>query len=1019
MCVVVPSCVAVGRGEAALCSVILPSKGMMSHSELKSLSQEELRKRLYQTFKNKGVLDSLKTQLRNQLIQDLKHRTLSGDQLQTADVSGDSLLHRACNSLVADHMRRCGYEYSLSVFFPECGLEKEKVFTVNDLLQLMKINPKSRLHNSLTSSLQNSNAKGFLLQILKELIDYHLDKDGRDADTQTVTTSPYKDSIVDKLKFIDEQFEDMYPKRPKFESLEGKLLEYRREIAEQLQLELSQKLQHFKDVEIAKLKLEEREKSQREISDLRRELEKTYQLKCDGLVSREKNAVERLQRQQEIESKEIYAQRQTLLKEIEVVRSREMDLRQRMEAFELSQKLQEEKNKSVNEFLRKRELEVKNIEDTYEQKLKHELLRYQNELNEEYFKKTKKVHEDERKNKEEAAQLREDTIVLNMRKQELEQAISRTKQLEAKVNALKAQLSLATQQNHHLTEKLKEMVDYPVVKEEKLELQAQVKLLSHQLEELQRENQLLREKTSLPFPELLSLQEQLRKMETARKFDQDEFKIQREILEKQLELEIERGLEIKVQLLNREESSKRLSAQVEQLEFQLRQTQQALENEVYRIPRTSLLSHSVLDFPTNKIVRPAIYTEKPVFKSQHLMDSIGGISGQCRHAERTRSSSPDSDLEFVASTKARIKELEKEAEYLDEAYRNYHHRVLQTASIDRYPQAAIPSSRGYLGTKPAVLQHKVTFLEDNLTPQQHILLNRLKTQTYEGLLPSEVNRTPPQTKISSARRLSSTPVPKAAKSYQERASLEDNNGSYISSSHHSPNHRLSPIPKIQQLPMLNCDVPDTGVEAGIEQLPSAHQPEAANFDTSNHSKLEKLHPEGLNHSDSSLQDQEDIPEQLESDWSHPSEDFVHDIRVPADVPVTTNSLPVSFSDEDKADSPSHDKNVDRSKQIDPQESTKDPNKEHSEIILNADYQQEVLAAEAKTSAEEQAENLQGSNLDEVNPLDKYMHLLLQKGTEEQSDKVTKESMEDVSIEEKLFNESITAHSPGEADEDFW
>ncbi|CAJ0927592.1 unnamed protein product [Ranitomeya imitator] len=180
--------------------------GQMSQGELKSLSQEELRKRLYQTFKKKGVLDSLKTQLRNQLIQDLKLRVGSGQSLQSPLVSGDSLLHRACNSLVADHLSRCGYEFSLSVFYPECGLEKDKDFSIQDLMQLLKINPKSSIYKSLMSTHQNSSRKGFLVQILAELIDNHLNRDGRDANTQTAATSPYRESIVEKLKFYDERF---------------------------------------------------------------------------------------------------------------------------------------------------------------------------------------------------------------------------------------------------------------------------------------------------------------------------------------------------------------------------------------------------------------------------------------------------------------------------------------------------------------------------------------------------------------------------------------------------------------------------------------------------------------------------------------------------------------------------------------------------------------------------------------------------------------------------------------------
>ncbi|XP_073470969.1 centriole and centriolar satellite protein OFD1 isoform X2 [Aquarana catesbeiana] len=963
---------------------------MMSHGKNKSLTtQEDVRRRLYQTFKSKGVLDSLKTQLRNQLIQDLNPPAYSREQLHSSDTPSNSLVHQVCNSLVADHMRRCGYEYSLSVFYPECGLEKEKVLNMHDLMQLMKISPKCRLHHTLTSSLQSSNARGFLLQILTELIDHHLSKDGRDVDTQTVTTSPYQESIVEKLKFIDEQFDELYPKRPTFESIEGKLIEYRRELEEQLQEEMTQKLKHFKDVDIAKIKLEEREKCQKEISDLRRELEKTYQSKMEGLVTREKNAVERLQRQQEIESKEVYAQRQILLKEIEVVRNREIELRQRMEAFELAQRLQEEKNKTMDDFLRKRELEVKNIEDTFDQKLKNELLRYQIELKEEYLKKSQKVNEDEKKIREEAARLREDTIVVSMKKQELEQAISRTKHLEMEVDTLRAQLSTVNHQNHHLTDKLKEFADYPLVQEEKVELQAQVKLLKQQLENLQRENHILREKSSHPSAEFLSLQEDLKRMEAARKFDQDEFKIQREILERQLELEMERGLEMKMQLLNREESLKRLNVQVEQLDFQLRQTQQ------------------------------------------------GGIASQKhRHLEGTRSSSPDSDLEFVANTRTRIKELEKEAELVEEAFRNYQHRVIHAAAVPSYSQAAALPSRGLLNTVPNTPQHRVTFLEDNLTPQDHILLNRIKTQKYERLQPTEVRMAAPQAKKSSSRRLSSTPVSRTEITHKGSVSLEDNDGSYITSSHHSQNHRLSPIPKIEQPQTLLSDVVDHGMQDEVEPTPSAGQPAVESLDSRDYSKPETLHSRDLNFSDSSLQDQEDIPEQLESDLSHPSEDSVHDIRVTADVPVAATSVHDSLRSGDKTENLSHSKHVEKIRQSSPQEDKAEDQRKSPEILEKSDYEQEISVADSKTSQEEEnsrvrlpeqedkmvreaEENARLSTSEEANPLNKYMQLLLQNRAEEQPDKVPKESVDDVSLVEKLSNDSITAHSMGEADEASW
>lgn len=56
------------------------------------------------------------------------------------------------------------------------------------------------------------------------------------------------------------------------------------------------------DVEITKVKREEKEASRREILELRRDLERTYELKSEALMNREKNAIERLQKHQEVQS---------------------------------------------------------------------------------------------------------------------------------------------------------------------------------------------------------------------------------------------------------------------------------------------------------------------------------------------------------------------------------------------------------------------------------------------------------------------------------------------------------------------------------------------------------------------------------------------------------------------------------------------------------------------------------------------------------------------------------------------
>ncbi|XP_010130513.1 PREDICTED: oral-facial-digital syndrome 1 protein, partial [Buceros rhinoceros silvestris] len=765
-----------------------------------ALSQDELRKRLYQTLKNRGVLDTLKTQLRNQLIHELMHPILNGElQPQAVQSEDSSLLITASNSLVADHLQRCGYEYSLCVFFPESGLEKKKLLTTQDLLQLMRINPKSSLYKSLTLGTRKEN-KGFLMQILMGLTEHHLSKETQDTETQTTSVPLYRESLAEKLQLIDEQFADTYPQHQKYESLEVKVQEYRKEIEKQLQAEMHQQLEHFKEVEIAKIKMEEKAQTQKEISELRHELERTHQAKSEALISREKNAIERLQKQQEIEAKEVYAQRQSLLKEIEVVRTREAELKQRIEAFEVTQKLQEEKNKAIDDALRRREVAVKNIEDTYDQKLKTELLKYQLELKEEYIARSNKVTEDEKKNKEKAVLLHEEAVAVNSKKEELKQAISRTKELELDLESAKAQVLLVNKENQLLIEKLKEVSDYSLLKEEKLELQVQNKLLRQQLDETRSENQHLRDKLSQPSAEHLACQVELRRVEHSRKLAQDEFESQRQILEKQLQSEVERCAQLKAQLLDSEATVRKLNVQVEELKLQVKQTQAALENEVYRNPKPSLVDRSVLDFTGDRIVPHDVYVDS-AFLNQVMTNAVkvnavprAGYQQQLQ----PRSASPDSDLECVAQTRARIKELEKEAEYLEEAYRNYQHRIMQGAAASRTPRkiqspllVACAVSR-----PPLTTQHEL--LEDD-SSSQHSPLSSPRGEKHTKRT-GEVNvfknpLTPPHRGASASRRLSSTPVSKLERDLGNKRTSDDISGSYLASSQQSVDQVLSPISK--------------------------------------------------------------------------------------------------------------------------------------------------------------------------------------------------------------------------------
>ncbi|NXB27745.1 OFD1 protein, partial [Eulacestoma nigropectus] len=1015
----------------------------MASVEREALSQEELRKRLYQTFKSRGVLDTLKTQLRNQLIHELMHPILSGElQPQMVPSEDSSLLITASNSLVADHLERCGYEYSLSVFFPESGLEKKKLWTMQDLLQLMRINPKSSLYKSLTSEARKEN-KGFLMQILIGLTEHHLTRETHNTETQTTSVPPYRESLAEKLQLIDEQFADSYPQHQKFESLELKLNEYRKEIEKQLQEEMHQKLEHFKEVEIAKIKMEEKAQTQKEISELRHELEKTHQAKSEALISREKNAIERLQKQQEIEAKEVYTQRQSLLKDIEAIRTREAELKQRMEAFEITQKVQEEKNKAIEDALRRREVAVKNIEETYDQKLKTELLKYELELKEEYIARTNKVTEDEKKNKEKAMLLHEEAIAVNSKKEELKQAVSRTKELELDLESVKAQVLLVNKQNQLFTEKLKEVSDYPLLKEEKLELQVQNKLLRQQLDETRSENQHLRDKLSQPSAEYLACQVELRRVEHSKKLVLDEFESHKQMLEKQLQSEVERCAQLKAQLLDSEATVRKLNVQVEELKLQVKQTQTALENEVYRNPKPSLVDRSVLDFLGDRIVPHDIYVDGAFLRNPVLTD-VGRVSavpgpGYWQQLQ-PRSASLDSDLECIAQAQARVKELEKEAEYLEEAYRSYQHRVMQNAAASRTPRKMQPPLilQCPLDRHPLTIQHEL--LEDNPSSPNSPLSSPRGEGHFKRTGQVDIFKTPltpPHRGASSPRRLSSTPIPKPKRDLSNKKIPDDIKSSSLTSSQRSVDQVLSPISKPYLLSSSES-VPSSPSSHGQKIRLQSQQTDKQDF--SDVHKLEKLRYEDLEEHIYTPEAQRDIREECESDVLHPSGDIVDGNCVTAPVPATATSLQdLTVLDQRQIEEQNRevDKNLEEERKAreerrekEQQEALESEQKEveklNEEVYIQdsmktdeeIEDKEEVKSEHSNTGAENNVKDPPS------NPLEKYMRIIQQSREQELANKDSKkEEIREVSLSEGLLStekdDSVADISPGDMDESFW
>ncbi|KAM7045671.1 centriole and centriolar satellite protein OFD1 isoform 1-T1 [Molossus nigricans] len=982
------------------------------------LSQDELRKRLYQTFKDRGVLDTLKTQLRKQLVHELMQPVLSGEmQPPSISVEGSALLIGASNSLVADHLQRCGYEYSLSVFFPESGLAEEKVFTLQDLLQLIKIKPESSLYKSLVSGFGKENKKGFLVEFLKEMAEHHQAKETCDMNTQTNPTFPNKDSLADKLQDIDDQFAGAYPQHPKLESLEMKLNDYKREIKQQLQAEMHERFKHFKNTEIVKIKMEEKRKSEKELEKFWNDVERTCQAKSEALLSREKMSLERIQKHQEMETREIYAQRQLLLKDIDLLRGREAELKQRIEAFEMVQRLQEEKYRSVTDALKRRELNIKSMEETYDQKLKNEILKYQLEIKDNYIARTNRLVEEERKIKEKAILLQEQLTIVNSKKEELSDSANHVKDLELELESLKAQSLALTKQNHLLNEKVKEMNDYSLLKEEKLELQAQNKLLKQQLEESRNDNLHLLNRIAQPSPELLNFQKQLKKAETAIILGHKEFETHKEALHKQLQSEIEHSAKLKAQILDYDASVKMLTMQVADLKLQLKQTQKALENEVYRNPKMSVFHRSASGFmmpPDGEISGDSL---KDPLKQEKLMTGIVMPRIINYPYANMDGSSPDSDLEFVANTKARMKELEQEAKCLEDAFLDYRQRVSQ------YPVARNPlvsksppplHLRGPLKNMTSSSSERCLFAEEGAVPKQPLVGNM---EEVLGNVASWIHR-------GTGRRLSSTPVEKAKQSLDDGMDLEGLAQFHIAAP--SPSERMlqpSPTESRHSLSIHSLSGP-------LEQKADLYQRQTELQDRNEFSNVDKLSFKDNEESESSFEYAGDMAMQFEMEGLHPAGDMPHLDAAAAALPARPVSSHHPSIDEKEIGEESEEERIwnllkekhREERRQSEQEALERERRDLEKLDQERRIIEESLKTEMEKALEVSVQEMEDRSVCGENPLEKYMKIIQKNRDEKKADKSSIKSVREGSQMDTLPSSDKDESFAGlfhEEPDDFW
>jgi hypothetical protein len=105
---------------------------ILSRQKVEKMELQEVKSKLFDTFKSSGIESSLKAQLRIQLLQLLKSKV--GANIKPEKQL--SIVTSAVNTLIVEYLKTHNYGYSLSVFLPECGIVTQGQFPHQETLQV-------------------------------------------------------------------------------------------------------------------------------------------------------------------------------------------------------------------------------------------------------------------------------------------------------------------------------------------------------------------------------------------------------------------------------------------------------------------------------------------------------------------------------------------------------------------------------------------------------------------------------------------------------------------------------------------------------------------------------------------------------------------------------------------------------------------------------------------------------------------------------------------------------------------
>jgi hypothetical protein len=288
------------------------------------VSLKMLKSNIKDALKKSGVLCSVKAQVRREFINNLVPGggLVSGEA--ASQLGAQELLFRCA---VFHFLRAQKCDYTLSVYTAECGV------AAREMLSEAEVAAKLHLGESRSGPASGSGGSSPLEVVMKEL-SRRTEAVCVEAGTQSdYSGTGIREMLDSRMSDIARTYESKKEQERLFPSrgIEEKMLAFQRDCEKKMQEDLASQLSSMRDVELARVRLEEAHKARLELEAVRTELEQSFERRMLAQAGREADSLRAAADRERSLQQAQFEARQRLQRELDDLRAREQNVSKKAE----------------------------------------------------------------------------------------------------------------------------------------------------------------------------------------------------------------------------------------------------------------------------------------------------------------------------------------------------------------------------------------------------------------------------------------------------------------------------------------------------------------------------------------------------------------------------------------------------------------------------------------------------------------------------------------------------------------